>query len=65
MILNERENGLVEEELVSGAAAWLSDLDRDKWPLEMAREKDGVSVPIFPDIVVVRARRPGPRLRHP
>lgn len=57
--LNDWEGGLVQEELVNDAVAWLRNLDRKKWSLEIPYEVDGVSVSMFPDIVVVRAGNHG------
>jgi len=54
--LNDWESGIVKEELKKGDfVAWLRNLDRKKWSLEIPYEVDGVKTSMFPDIVVVRA----------
>jgi type III restriction enzyme len=53
--LNDWESGLIQEELSSGAVAWLRNLDRKKWSLEIPYKADGVTTSMFPDLVVVRA----------
>lgn len=53
--LNDWESGLIKEELKNGAVAWLRNLDRKKWSLEVPYEVDGVTVSMFPDLLVVRA----------
>jgi type III restriction enzyme len=52
--LNEWETGLVKEELENGAVAWLRNLDRKKWSLEIPYEVGGVTTSMFPDLIVVR-----------
>jgi type III restriction enzyme len=53
--LNDWEGGLVKEELGHGAVAWLRNLDRKKWSLEIPYEVNGIATPMFPDLLVVRA----------
>ena len=57
--LNEWESGLVKEELAKGAVAWLRNLDRKKWSLEIPYELNGVLTPMFPDLLFVRVSEPG------
>jgi len=52
--LNSWESALVKEELENGAVAWLRNLDRKKWSLEIPYEDDGQQKPMFPDLIVVR-----------
>ena len=51
--LNEWEDGLVKEELKKGAVAWLRNLDRKKWSLEIPYEANGITAPMFPDLMVI------------
>lgn len=55
--LNDWELGVIKEEMKEekGAVAWLRNLDRKKWSLEIPYEVDGVITPMFPDLLVVRA----------
>ncbi|MDR0673755.1 MAG: DEAD/DEAH box helicase family protein [Zoogloeaceae bacterium] len=53
--LNDWETGVVKEELKNGAVAWLRNLDRKKWSLEIPYEVAGVTTSMFPDLVVVRS----------
>lgn len=53
--LNTWESGVVEEELQNGAVCWLRNLDRKKWSLEIPYEVSGITTPMFPDLVIVRA----------
>jgi len=54
--LNDWESGVVKEELRRGDfVAWLRNLDRKKWSLEVPYEADGVTTSMFPDLLVVRA----------
>jgi type III restriction enzyme len=53
--LNHWESGVVAEELRNGAAAWFRNLDRKRWSLEIPYEVGGVMVPMFPDLVIIRA----------
>jgi type III restriction enzyme len=53
--LNDWESGVVEEELKKvDFVAWLRNLDRKKWSLEIPYEVDGIATSMFPDLVVVR-----------
>jgi type III restriction enzyme len=52
--LNDWEDGLIREELANGAVAWLRNLDRKKWSLEIPYEPNGVMTSMFPDLLVVR-----------
>lgn len=54
--LNDWELGVIKEEMKDekGAVAWLRNLDRKKWSLEIPYEVDGVTTPMFPDLLVVR-----------
>jgi len=53
--LNDWESGVVKEELKRGDfVAWLRNLDRKKWSLEVPYDIDGVTTSMFPDIIVVR-----------
>jgi type III restriction enzyme len=53
--MNDWESGLIKEELANGAVAWLRNLDRKKWSLEIPYEVGGVKTSMFPDLLVVRA----------
>jgi type III restriction enzyme len=53
--LNDWERGVVKEELENGAVAWLRNLDRKKWSLEIPYEVGGVMTSMFPDLIVVRS----------
>jgi type III restriction enzyme len=55
--LNDWELGVVREEMndEKGAVAWLRNLDRKRWSLEIPYEVDGVMTPMFPDLLIVRA----------
>lgn len=57
--LNDWESGLIKEELQNGAVAWLRNLDRKKWSLEIPYKVDGVTTSMFPDLVIVRADERG------
>lgn len=57
--LNPWESSIVEEELANGAICWLRNLDRKKWSLEIPYEVNGISTPMFPDLVIVRADAQG------
>lgn len=57
--LNDWESGLIKEEQANGAVAWLRNLDRKKWSLEIPYEVGGVSTSMFPDLLVVRAEASG------
>jgi len=53
--MNDWESGLIKEELSKGAIAWLRNLDRKKWSLEVPYEVGGVTTSMFPDLLVIRA----------
>ena len=54
--LNDWEDGVIKEELNRGDfVAWLRNLDRKKWSLEISYKVDGVTISMFPDLIVVRA----------
>lgn len=53
--LNNWEEGLVREELENGAVCWLRNLDRKTWSLEIPYEVNGITTPMYPDLVIVRA----------
>lgn len=57
--LNNWESDLVKEELANGAVAWLRNLDRKKWALEIPYEIDGVATPMYPDLLIVRKKEKG------
>lgn len=52
--LNPWEKGVLEEEIRKGAIAWLRNLDRKKWSLEIPYQTGGVARPMFPDLLIVR-----------
>jgi type III restriction enzyme len=53
--LNEWEDGVLREELKRDSfVAWLRNLDRKKWSLEIPYKTAGVTKPMFPDLIVVR-----------
>lgn len=52
--LNAWESEVLSEELTRGAVAWLRNLDRKLWSLEVPYEKAGVVAPMYPDLIVVR-----------
>ncbi|MDR1532114.1 MAG: hypothetical protein LBS62_08020 [Clostridiales bacterium] len=51
--LNDWETGVVKEELANGAVAWLRNLDRKKWSLEIPYEVGGVETSMFPDLGLI------------
>lgn len=55
--LNDWEMGVIKEEMKGekGTVAWLRNLDRKKWSLEIPYEVDGVTTSMFPDLIIVRA----------
>ena len=57
--LNDWESDVVEEELANGAVCWLRNVDRKKWALAIPYEVDGVSTPMYPDFIIVRADSQG------
>lgn len=52
--LNSWEEGVVNEELSNGAIAWLRNLDRKSWSLQIPYEKSGEIKPMFPDLIIIR-----------
>lgn len=52
--LNTWESEVLSEELARGAVAWLRNLDRKSWSIEVPYEKVGVVAPMYPDLIVVR-----------
>lgn len=53
------ESETVKEEINNGAVAWLRNLDRKKWSLEIPYEVSGVKKPMFPDLIIVRTDEHG------
>ncbi len=53
--LNNWESELVAEEMKNGAVCWLRNMERKKWALTVPYEVNGAAVPMYPDLVVVRA----------
>ena len=53
--LNDWEAGLIREELANDIICWLRNVDRKRWSLAIPYEVNGSVVPMYPDIVVVRA----------
>lgn len=53
--LNPWEKGVLQEEMNNGAVCWLRNLDRKPWSLCIPYETNGVAVPMYPDLVIVRA----------
>jgi type III restriction enzyme len=51
--LNAWEQGVIAEELKNGALAWLRNIPRKKWALQIPYQVNGVTTPMFPDLVVV------------
>ncbi|MDR1896388.1 MAG: DEAD/DEAH box helicase family protein [Prevotellaceae bacterium] len=51
--LNTWEEGVLKEELENGAMAWLRNLPRKKWALQIPYQVNGVTTPMFPDLMVV------------
>jgi len=56
VVLNNWENGVIEEELNKGAVCWLRNLDRKRWSLEIPYEVNGVTTSMFPDLLVVTSK---------
>jgi type III restriction enzyme len=59
--LGDWEKGVIVEEMqeAKGAVTWLRNLDRKKWSLEIPYEVDGVTTPMFPDLIIVRTNASG------
>ena len=53
--LGNWESGVLREEMANGAVCWLRNLDRKPWSLCIPYEVNGVSTPMYPDLIVVRA----------
>ena len=53
--LNSWEDSLINEEFSNGMVCWLRNLDRKSWALEIPYEVAGITVSMFPDLIVVRA----------
>jgi type III restriction enzyme len=51
--LNAWEQGVIIEELENGALAWLRNIPRKKWALQIPYQVNGVTTPLFPDLIVV------------
>jgi type III restriction enzyme len=52
--LNTWEQGVVEEEIENGALAWLRNIPRKKWALQIPYQVNGVTTPMFPDLIIVK-----------
>ena len=52
--LNSWESELITEEINNGAIAWLRNLDRKSWSLEIPYEAEGVTTSMYPDLIVIR-----------
>ncbi|MEX2461300.1 MAG: DEAD/DEAH box helicase family protein [Paenibacillaceae bacterium] len=52
--INAWESEVLSEELTHGAIAWLRNLDRKSWSLEVPYEKAGVLTPMYPDLIIIR-----------
>jgi type III restriction enzyme len=52
-LLNDWEQGVIKEELENGALAWLRNIPRKKWALQIPYQVNGVTTPLFPDLMVV------------
>jgi type III restriction enzyme len=57
--LNNWESDLLKEELSNGAIAWLRNLDRKIWSLEIPYESSGIITPMYPDLIIVRTNKKG------
>lgn len=57
--LNPWEKGVLLEELDNGAVCWLRNLDRKGWSLAIPYEVSGVITPMYPDLIIVRAKAKG------
>jgi type III restriction enzyme len=51
--LNSWEEGVLEEEIKNGALAWLRNIPRKKWALQIPYKVNGVTTPMFPDLLIV------------
>lgn len=52
--LNTWEHLLINEELRRGASTWIRNVERKKWALQIPYEMNGVTVPMYPDLIVIR-----------
>lgn len=52
--INTWEREVISEELGMGAIAWLRNLDRKFWSLQIPYEKAGVLTPMYPDLIIIR-----------
>lgn len=57
--LNPWEKDVLAEELGKGAVAWLRNLPRKGWSLEIPYKSNGVNTPMFPDLIIVRRDQHG------
>jgi type III restriction enzyme len=57
--LNAWESGVVHEELENNVVAWMRNLDRKNWSLEIPYEENGVTTPLYPDLLAVRKDEQG------
>lgn len=57
--LNPWEKGVLLEELEKGAVCWLRNIDRKTWSLSIPYEVNGVTTPMYPDLIIVRADSSG------
>ena len=54
--LNNWETGVLQEELAKpDVVCWIRNLDRKKWALAVPYEVSGSVIPMYPDLIVVRA----------
>lgn len=54
--LNNWETGVLAEELdKTDVVCWMRNLDRKKWSLAIPYEVSGAQVPMYPDLIIVRA----------
>jgi type III restriction enzyme len=51
--LSAWEQGVITEELENGAVAWLRNIPRKKWALQIPYQAGGITTPMFPDLIVV------------
>ncbi len=57
--LDPWEKGVLMEELRKGGVAWLRNLPRKGWSLEIPYKSNGVTTPMFPDLIIVRRDQHG------
>jgi type III restriction enzyme len=53
LTLGTWEEGVLEEELRHGAVCWLRNLDRKPWSLGIPYKANGVTTPMYPDLIIV------------